>query len=175
MHPLVASAVFHYEFEFIHPFADGNGRVGRLWQTLILTSWNPLFAVPVESMIHAHQQEYYVAINASTNRADCAPFIEFILQTILETLEISQDTTEVGAEVATEVKRLLAFCQGEQSKVELRQLLGLKNDEHFRKAYIKPALEFGVLEMTIPNKPNSRLQKYRLTPLGCRIKENRAG
>lgn len=85
--PLIASAVFHYEFEFIHPFADGNGRMGRLWQSLILAQWNPLFAnLPVESLVHAHQSEYYQAIAQSTEQTDSAPFVEFMLRTILATL-----------------------------------------------------------------------------------------
>ena len=84
-HPLVTSSVFHYEFEFIYPFADGNGRVGRLWQTLILTRWNPLFAhIPVESLVHEHQAEYYQALQNSTDQTDSAPFIEFMLRMILD-------------------------------------------------------------------------------------------
>lgn len=72
---LIASCVFHYEFEFIHPFSDGNGRMGRLWQTLILNQWNPLFAnLPVESMVHEHQSEYYQAINLSTKKTESAQF-----------------------------------------------------------------------------------------------------
>lgn len=87
-HPLIASSLFHYEFEFIHPFTDGNGRVGRLWQTLILSRWQPVFAdLPVESLIHAHQAEYYQAIQDATAGADSAPFIEFMLRMIHEALE----------------------------------------------------------------------------------------
>lgn len=87
-HPLIVSSVFHYEFEFIHPFSDGNGRMGRLWQTLILSQWNPLLAqLPVESMVYAQQDEYYQAINESTQATDSAPFIEFMLGNILSAIE----------------------------------------------------------------------------------------
>ena len=91
-HPLIASCVFHYEFEFIHPFADGNGRMGRLWQTLILSQWQPLLAqLPVESMVFTHQSEYYQAINASTKTTNSAPFIEFMLQIIFESLAANEE------------------------------------------------------------------------------------
>jgi len=80
-HPLIASSVFHYEFEIIHPFADGNGRTGRLWQSLILARWNSLFAdIPVESLIFEHQAEYYEALQESTRQTDSAPFITFMLR-----------------------------------------------------------------------------------------------
>ena len=87
IHPLIVSAVFHYEFVFIHPFADGNGRIGRLWHTLLLSRWNPLFAwLPVESIVHDHQQEYYEAINTSNAQGEGTAFIEFMLSVIEEAL-----------------------------------------------------------------------------------------
>lgn len=94
IHPLIASCVFHYEFEFIHPFSDGNGRMGRLWQTLILSKWQPVFInIPVESLVHQHQQAYYLAIRNSTAKTDCSPFIEFMLHMILEAIEKSSSFT----------------------------------------------------------------------------------
>ncbi len=88
-HLLIRSCVFHYEFEFIHPFADGNGRMGRMWQSLILTKLNPVFQhLPVETIVHDHQQEYYRAINESSAKSNCGPFIDFMLERILETLKM---------------------------------------------------------------------------------------
>lgn len=87
MHILIKSCVFHYEFELIHPFSDGNGRIGRLWHTLLLSTWNPMFAwLPIESIIHNRQSEYYKAINESNNNADSTVFIEFMLSAIKDSL-----------------------------------------------------------------------------------------
>ncbi len=95
-HPLIKSAVFHYEFEFIHPFSDGNGRMGRLWHTLILGKWNPLFFnVPIEKIIYRHQSGYYQAIQESSLNANSGPFIDFMLDVIYETLTELRVTTEV--------------------------------------------------------------------------------
>ena len=87
LHMLIRSCVFHYELEVIHPFADGNGRVGRLWHTLLLSKWNSVFAwLPVESIIHNHQQEYYDSINASNDAGESTAFIEFMLSVIKASL-----------------------------------------------------------------------------------------
>ena len=164
-HPLIASSVFHYEFEFIHPFADGNGRMGRLWQSLILARWNPLFAdIPVESLIFEHQAEYYQAMQESTRQTDSAPFIAFMLRMILDTVTTS--APQVSPQVTPQVGELLAAIQGEMGREALQTALSLSDRKSFRERYLKPALDDGLIEMTIPNKPNSRLQKYRLTDMG---------
>lgn len=85
---LIKSCVFHYEFEFIHPFIDGNGRMGRLWQSLILCKLNPIFEhLPIENMVYIHQQGYYEAIAKSTDKGESGPFIDFKLSEILNSLE----------------------------------------------------------------------------------------
>lgn len=165
VHPLVASSVFHYEFEFIHPFTDGNGRMGRLWQSLILTRWNPLFAdIPVENLIFEHQTEYYQALHESTRQSDSAPFIAFMMRMMLGALTTS--TPQVAPQVTPQVSELLAVIEGEMSRETLQAALGLADRKSFRARYLKPALDQRLIEMTIPDKPNSRLQKYRLTNTG---------
>lgn len=106
-HPLIASAAFHYEFEFIHPFGDGNGRIGRLWQTLILSHWQPMLAfLPVETVIKHRQHTYYTLLTESDQKSDCSAFIEFLLQAIEDSLQeaihIQLDTEDVS--VQTPVK-----------------------------------------------------------------------
>ena len=163
-HPLIASCVFHYEFEFIHPFEDGNGRMGRLWQTLILSKWNPIFSnIPVESMIFENQASYYDSIAASTSVGQCGAFIEFMLSMIQKRIEISCGTDQVNDQVTDQVKSLLKVLKtGIFSAAELMKKLKLSHKPTFRSNYLKPALKAGYIEMTIPEKPNSRNQKYQL-------------
>jgi len=88
VHPLIKSCVFHYELEFIHPFADGNGRMGRFWQTALLTDWRPVFAwIPVETIVKKHQQEYYKVIGECDRTGDSTSFVEFMLQCLKESVE----------------------------------------------------------------------------------------
>lgn len=172
-HPLIASSIFHYEFEFIHPFADGNGRMGRLWQTLILKQWNPIFGqLPVESIVHEHQTEYYRAINQSTQQSDSAAFVEFMCAMILSAVGVGgshqvthQETHQVSFQIISLLK-LLADKQQAMTRVQLQAAFKLTDRVSFRQRYLQPALKGGFIEMTIPDKPNSRLQCYRLTSLG---------
>lgn len=166
IHPLIRSAIFHYEFEFIHPFADGNGRMGRMWHSLLLGRWNEIFYwLPVEDLIRSRQEEYYKALGKSDRDADSSAFVEFLLQVILDTL---QNTTVVGNDEVEEQKDPLvdtlreAIGKDTLSATEIMKRLGLSHRPTFRQNYLNPALSHGVIEMTIPDKPNSRNQKYRL-------------
>lgn len=139
-----------------HLFTDGNGRIERLWQTLILSQWNPIFLnILVESLIYQNQKAYYDALQASTDRSDSAPFIEFILQMILDAI-LSSDASD-------QVKRLIQNMERkEYSLTELMALLDLSHRATFQKNYLTPALEAGVIERTLPDKPKSPKQNYKL-------------
>ena len=226
-HPLIKSAVFHYEFEFIHPFADGNGRMGRLWHTLLLAEWKEILAwIPVETLVKKRQEEYYDALGKADKEADSTVFVEFMLTALRDVLkeipptdqdsdpesdqESDQDSVLDSEQVCDQVKdkesdqdnrkfielgekerkiiekaskeavailrnlfsetttdkvnKLLYVLSDETlSASELMARLHLKHRPTFRKNYLKPALAKGLIEMTVPDKPNSKNQKYRKT------------
>ncbi|WP_295939468.1 Fic family protein [uncultured Alistipes sp.] len=124
-HPLIKSCVFHYEFEFIHPFSDGNGRTGRLWQTLILASWRPVFKnLPIENIVYKYRKEYYRAIAVSGGEGGCTPFIEFILGVIDETLTMENSTPRTVRDKIIEQMR----ANPKITRNELAAVLGISAD-----------------------------------------------
>ena len=133
VHPLIKSCVFHYEFEFIHPFQDGNGRIGRLWQTVILKEWKEVFAwIPVETLIKENQSEYYNALNSSDKDADSSSFIEFMLSLLLKTIdEIIETEKKITAKVSVKVtvnqQKILDVINENPfvTQEELAQIIGL--------------------------------------------------
>ncbi|MBR2199176.1 MAG: Fic family protein, partial [Bacteroidales bacterium] len=103
-HLLIRSSVFHYEFEYIHPFEDGNGRTGRLWQTVILKKWKPVFAwIPVETLVKKHQQAYYNAFNVSNSNADSTVFIDFMLTLIINALKDNPFVTQAELSIISRI------------------------------------------------------------------------
>ena len=133
VHPLIKSCVFHYEFEFIHPFQDGNGRIGRLWQTVILKDWKEIFAwLPVETLIKENQKEYYKVLGTSDSEANSTKFIEFMLSLMLDTIEeiiISENkvTQKVTVKVTANQQKIIDAIKNNPfvTQEELAQIVGI--------------------------------------------------
>lgn len=164
IHPLIMGAVFHYEFVFIHPFSDGNGRMARLWHTAILSSWNPILEyIPLESQIEKFQEEYYEAIAKCHIDGEATFFIEFILSQLDKILDdFVAQVREDNEAISEYTKKLLGVMEYDVSYTsnDLMKKIGLSSKEGFRRNYLRPAIEMGLVHMTIPDKPNSRNQRY---------------
>lgn len=164
VHPLILSSVFHYEFVFIHPFSDGNGRMARLWHTAILSKWKPVFEyIPIESQIEKFQDDYYEAISRCHAAGESTIFIEFMLSQIDKILDdVSDQISEKSEYLSESVQKLLEVMEYDvpYTSNALMEKLGLKAKEGFRRNYLQPAIELNLVRMTIPDKPNSRNQRY---------------
>lgn len=164
VHPLILGSVFHYEFVFIHPFSDGNGRMARLWHTAILSKWKPIFEyIPIESQIEKYQDEYYEAIARCHVAGESTIFIEFMLAQIDKILdEISAQISEEDEYLSETVKKLLEVMEYDvpYTSRTLMEKLELKSREGFRRNYLHPAIRLNLIRMTIPDKPNSKNQRY---------------
>ena len=164
VHPLILGSVFHYEFVFIHPFSDGNGRMARLWHTAILSKWKPIFEyIPIESQIEKFQDEYYDAIAKCHVDGESTIFVEFMLSQIDKILDdISIQISEENEQFSDYIKKLLGVMEFDipYTSRTLMEKLGLKSKEGFRRNYLRPAVDMNLIRMTIPDKPNSRNQRY---------------
>lgn len=163
IHPLIASAVFHYEFEFIHPFLDGNGRMGRLWQTVILSKWRSELAwLPIETLIHFQQTHYYKILGQCDKASDCTPFVEFMLKNMIEALreglsvptllseEMSEEMSEETDEPLTELEEAVIRCVTENPQATAKAI----------------AEETGVSGRTIERQLRALQQKGKLQRIG---------
>lgn len=164
--PLILSSVFHYEFVFIHPFSDGNGRMARLWQNVILSKWKPIFEyIPIESMIEKYQSDYYEAISASHRKGESTVFVTFMLKmidlSIVDVIKHTYSYESCGDERVASLLRVMRKSEWYSLK-ELQELLGLKDIKNFRKNYMSPALQSRYIVMEFPDKPTSRNQRYRI-------------
>lgn len=164
INPLILSSVFHYEFVFIHPFSDGNGRMARLWQNIILSHWKEVFVyLPIESLIKKYQKEYYKVIDDCNNSGESTEFIEFMLKMIDESLNnLLKNINKEVSNTDEYVNKLLEVMDYNipVSAKELMNKLNLKSINSFRKVYLKPALNMGLIKSTNPDKLTSKNQRY---------------
>ncbi len=164
IHPLILSSIFHYEFVFIHPFEDGNGRTARLWQNIILSSWKQIFEyLPIETAIKKYQDGYYKAIANCNKNGNSTLFIEFMLKMIDEVLEESVITENTSINEKTiNINKLLQIMENNvpMSANDIMNKLGIKSKETLRSSYLDPAIKDGLVALTIPDKPTSKNQMY---------------
>lgn len=164
IHPLILSSIFHYEFVFIHPFGDGNGRTARLWQNVILSSWEDIFEyVPIETEIMRYQNDYYKAIHNCNVKGDSTEFVEFMLKMIDEVLDnLVEGVYKQNNHISIYVKRLLEVMETgvKYTTVELMGLLDMKSRVSFRENYLIPAIDNGVVKMSFPDNPTNKNQTY---------------
>lgn len=162
---LILSSVFHYEFVFIHPFSDGNGRMARLWQNVILSKWKPIFEyVTVESLIKKYQNEYYEAISQSNKSGDSTAFITFMLKMIDFSIdELLKNATlkfEDSSKYASKLLKVLKKDTWYTSK-QMQKLLQLSDRSNFRNNYLVPAVKNGFVALEYPDKPTNKNQRYK--------------
>ena len=164
LHPLILSSIFQYEFVFIHPFADGNGRMVRLWQNSLLYNWKNVFEyLPIESQIHKYQEDYYKVIAKCNSKGDSTEFVSFILKMIDEVLDDALNAPNVSInEEAININKLLDVLEKNVpvTAYEIMDRLNVKSKDTLRNKYLHPAIKQGLVKLTIPNKPNSRNQMY---------------
>lgn len=164
IHPLILSSIFHYEFVFIHPFSDGNGRTVRLWQNILLSKWKAIFEyLPIESQIHKYQDDYYKAINNCNHNVESTEFVEFMLNMIDKVLDEAIRTSSTPiTETGININKLLNVMEYNvpMTANEIMYKLGIKSKETLRSTYLNPAIKEGVVSLTIPDKPTSKKQMY---------------
>ena len=166
INPLILSSVFHYEFVFIHPFSDGNGRLVRFWQNALLGKWKPIFYwLPIENQIKKYQDSYYKAISQSHIDGESTAFILFMLKMIdksLDELIINTDTIDKSFSIY-QAKMLNKLSKNTwYTSNQILELLDLKSKETLRKNYLDPAIKNGLMILEFPEKPTSRNQRYKI-------------